>query len=730
MEFEGIILDNEKLGIETVFFSENNGVLGYSEGNTVYLNKYYNSNLFLVNKHEVLHLFENSKQFKYIKDIVFKGIDEGVLNKIRNGYWYKYRSLYSKEDISNGVLDNEIVIDIIIGVLPVNLDECVKDAYESIVKEKNVVKFTGKRYLNLIVSNRIKQQFIQLTKWEKIFVNNYYARWDNVLPTLKETKCGSVRETIERELERLYALAEDKSFFAISVDSEELLKKYEREIDRLFSRGKSVETMYMKENKKEILKKMADKYTSSLYSQYHHLVTLIKNSEYEPSFKYLMLNETLTKVYSKRNKENLVDKRDRNNSLKSHLTFNDKILDFIYNNVDDYRNFTNLYFAAIDDFDKSIKCEGDVFIDGIETFNKGRWIKFEGKHSSPDGYIENGNKLAAMVKNTPWCTKEQACHHLENGDFYLFVDYNNDAHIGVKLIGDSIDEVRGIKNENAQELEDEYRDVAIEFLSKNKDIRFSKEWLEKELWNERLIRYCEKIDSNTLSDGDLQNLIHDLSEVSDYKAHYAKCSNRVKLLDKVKDIKNIKKMIAKKYGCHPKKVFIGDVVFIRQSKKEFPYEVVLGDVKCDCCVDCDFSKLKVVLGNFGFNNCVSDSLDSLVFVSGDANFSNSQIRKINKLIYIGQCADFYCAEIESLGCLIRIGGTTSFMNSKIVNISNLNEICEDVHFEGCQINDISGLDSVWGNVYFRNSNIDKIGEFECSGKVIGELKTKSHSSRK
>ena len=85
-----------------------------------------------------------------------------------------------------------------------------------------------------------------------------------------------------------------------------------------------------------------------------------------------------------------------------------------------------------------------------------------------------------MVQNTPWCTKEQACHHLEYGDFYVFVDYSNNPHIGIKLVGDGIDEVRGIKNDNAQELEDEYRDVAIEFLSKNKDIRFSKEWLEKE----------------------------------------------------------------------------------------------------------------------------------------------------------------------------------------------------------------------------------------------------------
>ena len=44
-----------------------------------------------------------------------------------------------------------------------------------------------------------------------------------------------------------------------------------------------------------------------------------------------------------------------------------------------------------------------------------------------------------------------------------------------KMNGNEIDEVRGIQNGNAQELEEEYRDVALSFLENNQDIQNGKE---------------------------------------------------------------------------------------------------------------------------------------------------------------------------------------------------------------------------------------------------------------
>ena len=81
MNLESIILDNENLGIKTHFFCENNGVLGYTENGEIYLNEFYNNDLEMVNKHEVLHLFENSKQFLGVKKILFNALGEKELNR-------------------------------------------------------------------------------------------------------------------------------------------------------------------------------------------------------------------------------------------------------------------------------------------------------------------------------------------------------------------------------------------------------------------------------------------------------------------------------------------------------------------------------------------------------------------------------------------------------------------------------------------------------------------------
>ena len=169
---------NKSLGIATSFYSAQDDILGYSENNVIYLNTFYKEDLELVNKHETLHFFKDSKQFKLIKKVIFSIIDEEKLNELRDNYSLKYQGLYSDEDIKNGVLDEEITIDIIIGngEFPINVDEYVKDAYTSIVTQSKSITFSNevKRYLNISLSKKIDQQFPKLSKWEKLFVLNYY----------------------------------------------------------------------------------------------------------------------------------------------------------------------------------------------------------------------------------------------------------------------------------------------------------------------------------------------------------------------------------------------------------------------------------------------------------------------------------------------------------------------------------------------------------------------------
>lgn len=56
-------------------------------------------------------------------------------------------------------------------------------------------------------------------------------------------------------------------------------------------------------------------------------------------------------------------------------------------------------------------------LDGVDTYGKGKWIKFEGKNTNPEEYLKNASELAALVQDTPWCTKQLASSQLAEGDF-------------------------------------------------------------------------------------------------------------------------------------------------------------------------------------------------------------------------------------------------------------------------------------------------------------------------
>lgn len=712
MLVENIILENEKLGLITKLYNENSDILGYSEGKTIYLNTFHNSDLETVNKHETLHLYENSKNFKLIKKVIFSLLKKDDISNLRKYYSIKYNGIYKKEDLDNGILDNEIIIDIIIGngKFPITLENYIKNAYDFIVKKDQNTLLTSKRYLNLVVSTKTKQQFPQLTNWEKIFITNYYNS-TNTLPSNKKNKYEKIRETINEELNKLYMLANNLDNFTININSEELIKEYEIEIMKLINKGLYEEVAHFKNNRDDTLKKMALRFTKNLHAEYIHVVNFIKSTDYDSAFKYLMLKETLTKTYKQEmiNKEiiNIVSKRNLSETIKSHMSFNKTVLDFIYYNVDNYDNFSNLYYDALTKLKKEIYNE-NVSIDGVDTFNKGKWIRFESKKHNPTSYIEQSLKLSSIVQETPWCTKKEATMHLEEGDFYLFVDTNNKPRLGIKLTGNSIDEVRGIKNGNAQEIEEEYRDVVLEFLNKNKDIKFAEEWIKKEEWTRRLIDYSKKIENNTLSRNDMINLMYDLTEVSDYKPHYEQCNARKELLIKLNNNKEIKKLLAKKYNCRTKDIFVGDINSFNDIKgKKFPYAVVLGNVSLsNCNSEIDFSKLKVILGSFHLENSDFCNFDNLEIILGPASFSHVTTNNFNNLKYIGETADFYESEIKSLKNLIKVGGTLALFYSSINDLNSLETVIEDLHIQHSTINNLYNIKNVHGKIYFNQSLVN------------------------
>ncbi len=694
-----IVESNKKLGLKTVFFGQANDILGYYENGTIFLNEFYPNDMEKTNRHEVLHMFEDSEKFKIAKDVILKTMSNKERSEMFRQYYVRYAGLYSEDEIEKGILDKEIVIDAIIGngKFSKEVEETAKGLFELIVGDEQSEKNYKKRYLNLALSNKIEQNFSQLTNWEKLFVLNYYAEEKKGLPNNKQTKYQEVRNDINNELERLYAFAENEENFKILVqDNKELEREFQGEIDALKSRGQEDEANYLLSNKSKALEEMAKKISENLHAEYKHIVDFIKTSEYEPAFKCLMLRETLNKTYRQEKidgeSKTIVQKREPHKSIIGHMTLNDTVLRVIYNNLKEYSSFANLYFAGIEVFNKKITEKSGITISDVDTFGMGKWIKFEGKTSNEKAYIKNAQDLASLVQDTPWCTKQLASSHLADGDFYVFVDNDNKPHIAVKTNGNEIDEVRGIKNGNAQELEDDYRKVAIEFLEKNKDIKYGKEWLEKEEWNKRLIEYIEKIERKEYEKIDFNQFFRDVFEFRDYKSHFSKNSNKEKIIEYIKTNIQLQEVIAKHFNCKVDEICVEE------------YEPLNSD-----------KKIKICLSDVYFGNSRGYNLSSLQSIGGDAYFKNSQITNLNSLQSIGGNADFRYSQVTDLSSLQSIGGYAYFGDSKVTDLSSLQSIGGEAYFDSSQVTDLSSLQSIGGDACFINSEVTDLNSLESIG---------------
>ena len=737
MKKEEIVLKNKELGIQTIFSSELESA-GKVEGKVVYINDTY-EDIETINKHETLHLFENSKQFKKIKDILLNILSKEELNELRKEYKEIYYELYKNEENIDEIIDNEIVIDIIVKNIKcsINIDDVIKNCYETIVNSKETLSIS-KRYLNITLSKKIEQNYPNLTKWEKIFVLNYYSKG---LPNGKD-KHEIIRKDIKEELQKLYDFSEVSSNFEIDyLNNKELEREVKGEIEAAKANGDNEKLVTITANYELYLKKKAESISKTLQAEYKHIVDFIKTSDYEDAFKCLILKETLSKVYKqekiKEESETIISKRELNKSIAGHMTLNEIVLDTIYNNLDNYDSFANLYYAGIAIFNNKISAKGIAKIEGLNTYEKGKWIKFDSKTSDPNGYIENAQKLSSLVQDTPWCTKTLASKHLEQGDFYVFVDNNNKPRVAVKMNGNEIDEVRGLKNGNAQELEEEYRDVAIDFLINNKGILHGKEWLEKEEWNKRLIEYNKKLDHNSLTDEDVIQLVEDITEYKDYKPHFHENANKVELINRIKNNSTIIKAIEKKYNCDISKVYFGNLSYRQIEGDVFPYEVVIGNLEFANAKNIDMSRLRVVAGDCNLINSQITKVQNLEKIIGNANFKGSKIAglsklkvvkgnlfcgeeifDLNSLQYIGGGAYFTKSIIESMDNLEYIGGSAYFRQSLIESLSKLKFIGNNADFCGSSIMDLSSLEIV-GAINLENTNIKEMPNIiEIKRKII------------
>lgn len=523
---ETIIAYNGLLGIETVFFNDTNGIQGYKQGRAVYLNENCDEEMLKkINRHEVLHFYENSKIFTNVKHIVFKLFGKEKMKSLIDEYYDVYKDLYTKEEVKQGVLINEIVIDVLTGEIKTDLD--IDKMYKLIIQNEKVEVNDNKRYLNLSLSKQLRQQYSKLSDWDKIFVANYYDSKNKIVS--KDNKYEQINKDIERELERLYLFAQDEKNFVIATKNNEFLEReFDNEIKTMSERGEVYAARVSLLNKDKLLVSMAERFSKMLQEEFSHLVDVIRYCDYDSSFKYLMLNETLTKIYKVEKGKIYVSNRILDKSISGHMVYNQEILDYIYKGFSRYDNFAKLYFDSLEGNVFKVLNDNNIDIEGVDTFNKGKWLKFEGKPTNPKEYSQNAEKLKVLIANTNWCTRYLASQHLQQGDFYVFVDNDNKPHLAVKMFKKSIDEVRGILDN--QRIEKEYEDVIDEFLVKNKDIDNGDRWLENQKWNQNLQMYIDLIEIGVVLDENQLNLMGETLNYKEYKSHGGINNNKQKLI--------------------------------------------------------------------------------------------------------------------------------------------------------------------------------------------------------
>ena len=193
---------------------------------------------------------------------------------------------------------------------------------------------------------KLKQQYYRCSIWEQLFILNFYNKEK---PIPRNNKEEIVKKDINEQLDKLYLLAENPDAFLIDSENNPYLEKeYENELKALIERGDSFYIRHVKNNKQQLIDNMAKKYSEFLYEEYKHLVSVIKYSAYENSFKYLMLNETLTRIYRKEKGNILSEKRELNKSISEHMALGYDVMDYIYKNIEACDSFSKLYFGAVD----------------------------------------------------------------------------------------------------------------------------------------------------------------------------------------------------------------------------------------------------------------------------------------------------------------------------------------------------------------------------------------------
>ena len=261
----------------------------------------------------------------------------------------------------------------------------------------------------------------------------------------------------------------------------------------------------------------------------------------------------------------------------------------------------------------------DIETDTGETDTK--WIIIPSKKHDPKNFEANVEKLKALSYKT-WCTKSNNAEpYLAKGDFHVYLE-NGKPKLGVRFVGDDIEEIQGERNNNRIPID--YLYVMQNHISEN-NLKLTNDAKDEIKSAERTKIEIKKI----------KNDLKDTIENNDVKRIYKYFGIEVE------EDKN-RYLTISKYK-QPADYYTFKDLGIDENKL--------------------FKKITKIKAHADFNNSHVTDLGNVKFIGAYADFSNSQVTNLGNLEFIGRDADFRNSRVTNLGNLATIGGNAYIKNS-------------------------------------------------------------------
>lgn len=531
---------------------------------------------------------------------------------------------------------------------------------------------------------------LEMEFWDKIFWQNHAIQIDNKFNAKNE-----VTQKINETLKELCNLEPD--FFSIDTQKNPFLEK---EIEH-FQNGLADEetARFVSQHKQKIQTETALLWAERNMNDYQKLAEFLKNSNYPNSFKALVLEEALFNTFRFQGSKLLVEKRQPHKTICDLPNFSGIVIDHIFQNAKNGSSFKTLYKNAQDLFyAEKEKAEQSAKTKNLETFGKGTWIVFPSKAKDKTHFEKNVHDLKELINKNQidWCTGHDSGDiQLAKGDFCVFVDNNKKPRIAVLLSGSTLEEIRGIKNGFSQEIEDEFRDVAIEFLQNNLHLANAKEWLAKEEWNERLVNYTKQIKNKTFQKQQIPFMLQDLVK-DDYKAHFNENSNKVALREALQEIND---MMCEHLKIPKNSKICYEFVTEGKARRNADAEYIFGSLCLFGFVarNGELKNIKKVFGSVSLKNCSID-LKNLETIGQNLSLYGNLENLDLGVLSVGKNVEAFGAEFTTLKNLEQVGGNMNLEQTEAFNAKNLCSVKGSLNLKHCQAHRFGALKNVGGEV--------------------------------